>query len=194
MPHTDELLDGIRRFEAAENNLSGIDLNNTYINKTADNTINMVIPPGLASKTFKPDKSMPIFLISAMLLFGAGIVTASLRSKPPSTEGAVLGVCFAGLCILSYITKDLQNTRLRYTITISPEGIAYNDDLYNWDSIQETALLHLPKEKTGRTYLVLVFKNDRGHDTWDITFFTGLKFPGNLCTYIEYFKALKANN
>jgi len=130
------------------------------------------------------------FVITAFLIT---LLTLTLKLHT-SQATLVLFIAFLmlGIALFDYIKDRLWDVKKNYLLTVSREGIAFNDTVYKWSHIKETAILDFRKPKRSRKFLVLLF-TDNTYDTREISNFSGGflgNFPGKLSAYIEHYKTL----
>ena len=186
MNEIDEQLDNIGKFEAGE---PGSFQSSYTVIKTA--TIKMIISVdnNIESKTFKPDKigaAIGAFIVPVLLVL-ATIV--AIKTQP--VVAFILAPVAVTALIYNYVNEVLHNERLNYLLTLSKDGIAYDDSFYKWADIKETAFLDLSVGKKTQLFLVLLFNNS-GYVTWEVTDFRSFfpEFSTKLANYIEHFKSL----
>jgi hypothetical protein len=182
MSEIEEQLSYIRELEAKNNYIPKWNNDSCTITPTATGKKSITIDEQLESKTFKPGK-IGIIIIGCLLFFiGISVLIGTFNT--PQALGAYIIVPMAFVFLYINLRNEVENKRLNYTITLSREGIAYDETLYKWTDIKETAYLDLPIDKNGKTFLILLFNNNQ-YDTWDVTNFQS---KSKLASYIAHFK------
>jgi hypothetical protein len=191
MPLTDELLDNIRANEIQQLGFFTRLWANGSIIKTSRLRSLAHITPGEPT-VFKPNTILQTLPFGIIFMFISFAALKGLSFSGLQLVGGLLLTSILLIGIYFVLKQVLYSMRLNYTITLTRQGIAFNDDFFSWADIQETAILHLPTGKSGTDYLVLLFK-DNNYEKWNLTNFRSFPwlFNEKLATHIEYFKALQ---
>lgn len=189
MSELDELLTSIREQEAKNKNVSGWFFRKGSITKTATIGNVVSINEHIEAKTFKPDKlgaAIPGIFVLAMF---AMIIVILSKSSIASVAMYVFISFACTILVYRYVYDIFVSEGLNYIITLSKDGIAFDEMFYKWVEIKETAYLRLPVKKSNKTFLVLLF-NDNRYDLWELSNFRSFpySFTIKLASYIEYFK------
>lgn len=143
------------------------------------------VPGDLSEKTFRPSQLRLLLLIPLGFLCFLGYQFLKLAHKDPFVY-VICIMLVVGICITLY--HVFFNPERNFIIHVDRQAITIRDEVYPWNSIQETAILQLGSGRNEKSYLVLLF-NDGAYEKFGIAGFMGFRdFKAELSAYVEYFK------
>lgn len=147
--------------------------------------------PFIEFKTSKPNPIFAYVFVGSLLVFAPFYAFFHPDLSVNQHIGLAIVAIACGWILIGIANQSRIEKSRTYTIRIDHTGITIAGTLYEWENIDETAILQKPSAKNPWRFLVVALKDTSTYECRDLSnFFTWklANFPLQLSLFIEHFK------